>query len=308
MSDLPPLFLERLKQIIPPQHRESVLRTFEQEKTFGLRINTLKTSKEEVIKNFQAQGVEFSPCDWYQDALFLNGKSRELIEPLLKQGHIYLQSPSSMLTVCLFDPQPDERILDMCAAPGSKTSQMASLMRNTGQIVCIEPIKSRYYQLKAVCALLGVQNASFKMIDGRRFRAEELFDKVLVDAPCSCEARFQKSNPKTYGFWSARKIKEMRKKQKGLLLNASRALRPGGVLLYATCTFAPEENEEVVGWVLRKSDGKLKLTPVDLKDVKIYPSPKGWGKKTFNPQVRHGVRILPDERMEGFFVAKFIKC
>ena len=118
-------------------------------------------------------------------------------------------------------------------------------------------------------------------MDGRRFRVkEQLFDRILVDAPCSSEGRFKYDNPKSYAYWNLRKIKEMAHKQKGLLLNASRLLKPGGVLVYSTCTFAQEENEEVVDWFAKKSQSM---------------------------QFQSMQRIYPDGRMEGFFIAKWHK-
>ena len=111
--------------------------------------------------------------------------------------------------------------------------------------------------------------AQIASTDGRRLRAHDgLYDRILVDAPCSCEGRFIINEPKSFAYWSVRKIKEMSHKQKGLLLNASRLLGPGGILVYATCTFAPEENEEVVDWFLRKTDGRFELTPIRIDGVR----------------------------------------
>jgi 16S rRNA (cytosine1407-C5)-methyltransferase len=141
---------------------------------------------------------------------------------------------------------------------------------------------------------------------GRRLREEAPFDRILVDAPCSCEGRFIIHEPKSFAYWSLRKIKEMSHKQKGLLLNASRLLAPDGVLVYATCTFAPEENEEVVDWFLRKTDGRFELTPMQIEGVKTYPCLTQWHKRSYDLRIRNAVRILPDERMEGFFIAKFM--
>ena len=114
------------------------------------------------------------------------------------------------------------------------------------------------------------------------------------------------NEPKSFAYWSVRKIKEMSHKQKGLLLNAGRLLSPGGILVYATCTFAPEENEEVVDWFLRKTDGRFELTPMRIDGVRTYPCLTQWQKRTYDIRIKDAARILPDERMEGFFIAKFI--
>jgi 16S rRNA (cytosine1407-C5)-methyltransferase len=220
----------------------------------------------------------------------------------------YLQSLSSMLAVQALDPQPGERILDLCAAPGSKTSQTAARMNNTGSVTAVEAVRGRFYQLRSVLRLLGVENVQCLCMDGRRFAARgELFDRVLVDAPCSSEGRFRHDNAKTFAYWSLRKIKEMAKKQRGLLLNAGRQVRPGGVLVYSTCTFAPEENEAVVNWFLKKSEGIFTVEPVSFTNIGVYPALTSWEGKTFDSQVQHCMRILPGEKTEGFFIAKFSK-
>ena len=175
----------------------------------------------------------------------------------------------------------------MCG-PGSKVSQTAAMMHNEGRLICVETIPNRYYKLRAVARLLGAENIDFILKDGRRFRPrEDLFDKILVDAPCSTEGRFHTANKKSWRFWSGRKIKEMVRKQKGLLLTASRLLTPGGILVYATCTFAPEENETVIDWLLRKTEGTLNIIPVPLPaDIGVYPALREWKGKTFHDQIR----------------------
>jgi len=185
---------------------------------------------------------------------------------------------------------------------------MAALMHNQGLIVAVEAIRNRYYRLKSVCSLLGVKNATSKLMDGRRFKPQgQLFDKILVDAPCSSEGRFNTAHPKTFAYWSPRKIKEMSRKQKGLLLAASRALKPGGTLVYSTCTFAPEENEAVVDWLLRKTEGAIELLPLQVDDVQSYPTLEDWQERTFSPEVHKCLRVLPAKDIEGFFLVKLIR-
>ena len=145
------------------------------------------------------------------------------------------------------------------------------------------------------------------MIDGRRLKSFELFDKILVDAPCTTEGRFKTFEPESYGYWSPRKIREMVRKQRGLLLNAGRLLKLGGIMVYSTCTFAPEENEGVIDWLLRKTEGQLKLSPIVFPDIESYPSPVEWEGKKFSDETQKCLRILPNKMMEGFFVAKLIR-
>ncbi len=126
----------------------------------------------------------------------------------------------------VLDPRPGQRVLDLCAAPGSKTSQIAMHMNNQGLLKANEPVRQRLYRLKSVLQLTGAK-AQISSTDGRRLKEHEgLYDRILVDAPCSCEGRFIIDEPKSFAYWSVRKIKEMSHKQKGLLLNASRLLDP----------------------------------------------------------------------------------
>jgi 16S rRNA (cytosine1407-C5)-methyltransferase len=134
-----------------------------------------------------------------------------------------------------------------------------------------------------------------------------LFDKILVDAPCSSEGRFDINAPKTFAYWSPRKIKEMRTKHKGLLWRGCQLLKPGGTLVYSTCTFAPEENEEVVDWVLRKSDGTLRPEPVGIPGLPVYPALREWKKRKYGPSIDACVRIKPDRLWDAFFIAKLRK-
>jgi NOL1/NOP2/sun family putative RNA methylase len=306
---LPAAFLERLQKIIPSQNFDAAVACFDRDSVMSVRINTLKASRLDVLQQLAELKISFQEIPWYPDALILQAVSAKDYSQLdlVKEGWLYRQSLSSLLPVVILNPQPGERVLDFCAAPGSKTTQIAALMKQVGELIAVEAIRPRFYKLKSVCALLGADTVSFKLTDARRFRSEDLFDKVLVDAPCSSEGRFKTQELKSVGYWSPRKIKEMAHKQKGLLLSASRFLRPGGVLVYSTCTFAPEENEAVVDWVLRKTQGQLLLQPAAVEGVACYPALSNWEHKTFSAPVENLLRVLPNGLMEGFFVAKFVK-
>lgn len=300
-KELPIAFLERLKEIIPSEHYESVVRTFSLERPVTVRANTLKPSHtlQEVDGLRIVNGVDHA-YTW-------TDKKREELRdsPPIAEGFLYQQGLSSMFVVQVLSPQPKERALDLCAAPGSKTSYMAALMNNEGELIAVDAIKNRLYKLNAVLKTLGVWNTKVKLMDGRRVRDEDLFDKILVDAPCSSEGRFSTHEPKTFAYWSERKIKEMAHKQRGLLLNAARLLKNDGTLVYSTCTFAPEENEAIVDWLLKKTHGVFTVEPIDLPpQMRNYPPIKIWKDKIFNPDIKNCLRVLPDAQFEGFFIAK----
>jgi len=306
MDDLPFVFIERLRQIIPKKHIAVSLKTFSTPKNLSVRINTLKINKNTLIEQLKEKHIRFKEISWCKEALVLNNVTAQdlALTEFFQQGFLYAQSLSSMLPALILNPGPGENILDFCAAPGSKTTQMAALMKNEGSIVAVENIRPRFFKLKSVVSLLGVENVSCKLTDARWFKSRELFDKILVDAPCSSEGRFSIHNKKSYAFWSPRKIKEMSHKQKGILLAASRLLKSGGTLVYSTCTFAPEENEGVIRWFLKKNEKQFEVKKIDFAGIKTYPAISTWEKREFNPQVQNCLRVLPAENMEGFFITK----
>ena len=310
MNFLPELFSERLKKIIPADCLDAVTRSFERERAISVRINALKIDQDKAQQILRERRISFSTIEWYPWALIVHDyTSRSLFEmDLVQGGSIYPQSLSSMLPVIVLDPHPMEMVLDLCAAPGSKTTQIAAHMRNEGTIVAVEHIRARFYKLKSVIGILGAENVQLKMSDGRKYRPSGMmFDKILVDAPCSSEGRFRLPDKKSFAYWSPRKIKEMAHKQKGLLLHASRLLKPGGTLVYSTCTFAPEENEAVIDWLLRKTEHKMIVEPVDINNVEFYPALAAWEERVFDPQIKNCQRVLPTESQEGFLMAKLVK-
>lgn len=312
MNSLPPLFLQRLKQIIPAESLDTVLQSFAGPKALSFRHNPLKGERATVIDFFRERQISLETVSWYGDAFFMPDGIELKENVLVKEGKIYIQQLSSMLAPLILDPRQGETILDMCAAPGSKASQISALMAGEGELVCLENIKARFYKLKSVLNLMGVRNAAVHLTDARRYRPwNKLFDKILLDAPCSSEGRFRASDKKTFAYWSLRKIKEMVRKQRGLLLNAARLLKPGGTLVYSTCTFAPEENEGVIDWVLKKSarsfDGKLETAAIKMDQIQTCPPVLQWLGRAYHDEARHCVRVLPSSAMEGFFIAKLRK-
>ncbi len=321
MNDLPPLFLERLRKIIPEESFESAEESFSKERPLSVRVNTLKISKDDALSMLRQKNIEYKPVVWYENALILCKKRgqadvsacplltlREFHETkLMDEGYFYIQNLSSMLPVLALDIKPGEEILDMCAAPGSKTVQMAAHLNNSGTITALETVKDRFYRLKSVVTQFGAKNISCKFTDARKFRSSQLFDKILVDAPCSSEGRFKTGDKKSYAYWSPRKIKEMMHKQRGLLVSAGRLLKPDGILVYSTCTFSPEENEGVVSWFLKKTNDTMVLEEISLPDVPRYSSLLEWENKSFHADVKKCFRVLPGDNMEGFFIAKFKK-
>ncbi len=304
---LPQVFIDRLVKIAGEEFKSSIIKAISAPRPAIWRVNTLKTTPQEALAKIKDFDANISYKLISDNILQLNQKDHALLleSPLVAQGLLYAQGRSSLLAVEILDPKPGEHVLDLCAAPGSKTTYIALRMGNEGVIVANEPVRNRFFRLKAVVELMGA-GVTLSMKDGRIFKPGlDLFDRVLVDAPCSSEGRFRLEEPESFAYWNARKIKEMSHKQKGLLLNASRLVKPGGVLVYATCTYAPEENEAVVDWFLRKSEGKFVIEPIE-QDLPRQAPLLTWEKRTFDPCLQHTLRVMPTDIWEGFFITKFV--
>ncbi len=224
-----------------------------------------------------------------------------------ENGDIYIQNPSSLLAVRALDPQPHEEVLDLAAAPGGKTAAMAALMENTGRIAAVEPVKARFFRMQANLARCGVNNVDFYQKDGRGVGrlVPQRFARVLLDAPCSSEARMRWYDPSSYVHWSKRKVRETQRKQKRLLQSAYLALQPGGRLVYCMCSFSVAENEWVVDHLLKNSDASLE--PVSLTLPPYAAGLTEWQGRRMSPQLSRAVRILPDSVWDGFFLAVLSK-
>lgn len=286
-----PFFLERFRALYPGA-------VFSASRPLSLRVNTIRCNREELENDLGPFAPV--PAAWYGGAYSLPGVSARDLEELTETGKAYIQSLSSMIPALVLAPKPGERVLDLAAAPGSKTSQMAALMENRGEIVANDVDRRRIFKLKAVLSRLGVINATVVSRPGQGLwkAYPEAFDKVLLDAPCSMEGSL---------FPPRKKIRAIAKLQRWLLRSAVSAARPGGTIVYSTCSMAPEENEEVVAWILEKEKGKIELAEIDLPIPEAVPGITAWQESSFDPSLSRTMRIPPTSQMEQFFVAKLVK-
>lgn len=310
IDNLPSAFRKKLNLLVPPEKLEEVLFSFCSEKPVSFRTNSLKMSSGSVKEQLEALWIEYEQVSWYPDAFVLvKDQKEDLVKsPLFNNGLIYIQNLSSMLPPLTLDPKPGELVCDLTAAPGSKATQMAALMHNQGLIVANDISRVRIFKMKSILQSQGVTNVEVTSMPGQVFwrKYPNHFDKTLVDVPCSMEGRFLCSDNKSFGDWSVRKVKKLSEEQKYLLWSAISATKPGGAVVYSTCTLSPEENEEVIDWILKKEKG-IVIEKIDLDvEGKIKPIAE-WGNKKYDPQVSNCLRILPTELMEGFFVAKLRK-
>jgi len=271
---------------------------------YTVRVNTIKSSVERATAALDETGVGWTAAAWNPRLLELDTDAPGRTWPYFL-GWLHGQEAVSAIPALVLDPQPGERVWDACAAPGSKASQLAELLGDAGRLVANDASLGRLPALRANLDRLGVTCAAVTHGDARTFSlapfAGERFDRVLVDAPCSGEGTVRK-NPAVLDDWSASSAAGLADLQAGILRRAVEVTRPGGVVVYATCTFAPEENEAVLDRVLGAVDATL--VPFDCP-LAAEPGVTGWEGETFDPSVRHARRIWPHlNDTGGFFVAR----
>ena len=309
-NTLPTKLLDRWKELYSKKEFNQLLKALSEKSLTSFRTNTLKITTEDLKNILYKQGFLLEQVPWYLDAFILKNKSiRELTETdEYKKGFMYIQNLSSMIPTLVLNPKPEEKILDIAAAPGSKTTHIAALMQNTGELTANDLSFKRLFKLKENLNRMGITNTKVLNLRGESFweKLPEYFDKTLVDVPCSMEGRIQLNDPKTYEDWSTKKIKQLAKLQRYLLRSAISATRVGGTIVYSTCTLAPEENEEVIEWVVEKTPGALTVEKIEIPSLAFQPGLTSWKNKKFK-YTSNSVRIFPSKTLEGFFLAKIHK-
>ena len=302
---LPKEFVDNLYTMFSPGVVDNIFKGIAEKRFTTLRVNTLKYNIQDLMKYFKEINIKFERVLWYKDALIIKNATEKDIQKLeiYQKGYIYIQSLSSMVPPLVLAPQEGENVLDLTAAPGSKTTQIASLMNGNGFVLANELDKLRCEKLKYNISSQGANIV--KVINGRGEKIgeqySEKFDKVLLDTPCSGEGRFTIYNVQSYKTWSPKTVNELTKMQKKLFKSAYNALKPKGTLVYSTCTLNKEENEHILDWALNNFN--LKLVPLDVNINEAIPA----FNNELNKSINNAIRILPSKNMEGFFVAKFIK-
>lgn len=302
---LPVIFLERLKAIYPCEYPR-ICETFLHGKEQTFRINYLKTDLVHLREDLDREGIRHKEIHWPKGGFILKSEPKKLRKSFLyRDGRVYMQNFSSMIPPVVLNPVSKEKILDMCAAPGAKTTQLASIAGREVELVALEKMDVRFQKLEATLRLQGADFVKAYLMDSWRAKEEypSYFDKILLDVPCSGEALFDARSYKTYASWSEKRIKEMSRRQKNLLGSAIASLKDNGIVVYSTCTFSPEENEEVIAWALNKFKN-IEMLPVEIPLSNVRRGITVWKDANYPPSLRFCARILPNEIMEGFFIAK----
>lgn len=255
----------------------------------SLRINTLKTNKEEIIDILNKNNIKYEEVTWYKDALIIHSDKEEIVKlNIYEDGLIYLQSLSSMIPPLILNPNNNEQILDMTAAPGSKTSEIASLANNNALITAVERNKKRFERLKYNMDKLGVKKINLMQLDALDIDEYYSFDKILLDAPCSGSGTL--SNIEEFDD----KLLNVAKIQERLLDKAIKLVKEDGYIVYSTCSILDLENEDIINKILKKYSN-IELIKIDkslFKDIELLPS-----------KMDEIIKVLPTKYYEGFFIS-----
>ncbi len=295
--NLPAAFTEKMKTILGEEY-DAFLTSYGEPRNFGLRVNTAKISPEEFVR---LTPFHLTAIPWVENGFYYEEQDAPSRHPFYHAGLYYLQEPSAMTPASRLPVHPGERVLDLCAAPGGKATELGAKLRGEGILAANDISASRARALLKNVEVFGIPNSFLINEVPSRIadRFGEFFDKILVDAPCSGEGMFRK-DPDVAKVWNEEKPYACAKIQKEIILQAAKMLRPGGMMLYSTCTFSPEENEQVIAYLLKERED------MHLMEMEDY---EGFAKgrpdlADGNPQLEKCVRIWPHRMAgEGHFLA-----
>jgi len=312
---LKPEFEKRMKTLLKNDADfKAFCNCIKEEPQNAIRCNTLKIEVDELKKRLEAKGWKIlQPFSDFPESMIIDsdlapgelGKAREHL-----LGYYYVQEISSQLPLMTLKPKPDDFLLDCCAAPGSKTTQAAALMKNSGLIIANDNSLGRIKILASNLERCGVSNTIVTREDTEHLskvikeKSSFKFDKILVDAPCSGEGTLRSSLMASRA-WNLKIIKKFSRNQKRIASSVIKILKPNATMIYSTCTHSPEENEEVVDYLIKNHNIELEKIKLPLK---TRPGITEWEDKKYDEQLKNAVRIYPhDNDTEGFFICKIKK-
>ena len=272
---------------------EKIIDGYNTKREVTLRVNTIKSNINEIKQVLLENKIEFEELVWNENALIIKNANEHELKNLdiYEQGKIYLQSLSSMIPPIILEPKEGENILDMAAAPGGKTTQIAALTDNKCMITACEKNKIRAERLKFNLQKQGVGCVNVMLEDARKLSDFFSFDKILLDAPCSGSGT-ENVNTK---YFTEELIRKSSKTQEQLLAKALKVLKPGNEMIYSTCSILEQENENILNKVLQQFNAEI--VPIEIsKDIPLLPV-----------SIKGTICVCPTKNYEGFFVAKIRK-
>ena len=298
-NKLPQFLIDMLNNQYGEKKAKEIISGYCEKRVVSFRVNKLKSNAEEIEKFLKQNNIVFSKPNFSKDAFIVDNISEEKIQELniYKEGKIYLQSLSSMLPPIVLEPQEGEDILDMAAAPGGKTTQIASITNNKANITACEMNKIRAEKLKYNIEMQGATRVFTMIKDARQIEDFFSFDRILLDAPCSGSGTLSISDKKIEKYFTEVLIQKSAKTQLALLRKAINILKPGKEMVYSTCSILDVENENIVNELLKT--GKIEIVPINLEgmeEIQVLPT-----------KIPGTLCVCPNKFYEGFFVAKLRK-
>ena len=294
-KDIPDFLVEMLKKQYGDKIVSDIVNSYNKKRVSSFRVNKLKSSKKEIEDILKKNNIRYKKVSFYDDAFILEENMESIIEELdiYKNGEIYMQSLSSMLPPIILDPKEGEDILDMTAAPGGKTTQIASIVNNKANITACEMNNVRFERLKYNIEKQGARVFAMQK-DSRKIEDFFSFDKILLDAPCSGSGTLSVYDNKTEKYFTEKLIEKSIRAQSSLLRKATKLIKAGKELVYSTCSILDVENENIVNEILK--DNNFEIVPIKFEgmdDLPLLPT-----------KIEGTLCIMPNELYEGFFVAK----
>lgn len=296
---VPEFLIEMLNQQYGEEITSKILEGYSQKRKVTFRVNTLKTSIEKVEEVLKNNNIEFEKVSWSAVAYIVKNVREDTLKELeiYKNGEIYLQSLSSMLPPIVLEPKENTDILDMCAAPGGKTTELASLTNNNANITACELNKIRIEKLKYNIEKQGATSVYIMQEDSRRINDFFSFDNILLDAPCSGSGTLNVEDVNLEKTFTEKLIEKSQKSQLELLNKAVKILKQGQEMVYSTCSILNVENEEIVSKILKNN--KVEIVPIEFEGKEELP--------LLPTKIDGTLCVMPTELYEGFFIAKIRK-
>lgn len=293
---IPEFLKEKLKSEYGEEETKKILDGFSKQRKVTFRVNTLKAKSEEIESVLKNENIEFERVIWSKEAFVIKNAREEDIQKLeiYESGKIYLQSLSSMIPPIVLKPEEGKDILDMAAAPGGKTTQMAALSNNKAHITACEMNNIRIEKLKYNIEKQGASCVYVMPKDSRQIDDFFSFDQILLDSPCSGSGTLDSNNINTEKYFTLKLIEKSTKSQYALLKKALRILKPGNEMVYSTCSILKEENEDIVKKVLKEV--KAEIVPISFEGIENLP--------LLPVTIEGTICIAPTDEFEGFYVAK----
>ena len=297
--NLPEFLVNMLNNQYGESIAKQIINGFEAKRFVTLRVNTLKSNSQKIAQYLNELSIEYEIVIWHKDAFILKNVSEKEIEKLdiYENGEIYLQSLSSMIPPIVLNPKEGEDILDMTAAPGGKTTQIAALTSNKAHITACEMNPIRADRLRYNIAKQGASCAYVMQCDSRNINDLFSFDRILLDAPCSGSGTLDINDNALKSQFTEKLLNKCIKSQENLLKKAIKILKLGSEMVYSTCSILQQENEEIINKMLK--NGNIEILPIEIEnssDIPLLPT-----------KIKGTLCVCPNEFYEGFFIAKIRK-